>query len=98
MGKGCHLYIWNGNIEKNNLFSKLRPKEDQTASCVHNFEKAFDWILSYMQSNERLTTPNPNPEARGCDENICSEIVYLYCLSPIREAGKIFNNLEYEKS
>ena len=55
--------------------------------------KGCDWILSNMQSNGRLTAPNPN--VWGNDENFYSELIHIYCLSPIRDAGKIFNKPEY---
>ncbi len=55
-----------------------------------------NWILSNMQPNGRLTTPDKN--AWGNDENFCSELVHIYCLSPIRDAGKIFNKPEYQEA
>lgn len=58
-----------------------------------NIIKGCDWILSNMQSDGRLTTPSRN--AWGQDENFCSELIHIYCLSPIREAGQIFDKPEY---
>lgn len=55
--------------------------------------KGCDWILSNMQSNGRLTTPCK--DAWGDNEDFCSELIHVYCLTPIRDAGKIFNKLEY---
>ena len=55
--------------------------------------RGCDWILSNMQPDGRLTTPDKG--AWGNDENFCSELVHIYCLSPIREAGQIFNKPEY---
>ena len=55
--------------------------------------KGCDWILSNMQSNGRLTTPDNG--AWGNDESFCSELVHIYCLSPIREAGYIFGRNDY---
>ncbi len=52
-----------------------------------------DWILSNMQPDGRLTTPSK--DAWGEDESFCSELIHIYCLSPIREAGRIFNKPEY---
>lgn len=60
-----------------------------------HIKKGCDWILSNMQPDGRLTTPNK--EAWGKDENFCSELVHLYCLSPIRDAARIFGNLDYEE-
>lgn len=55
--------------------------------------KGCDWILSNMQPNGRLTTPSK--DAWGNDEDYCSELIHLYCLTPIRDAGKLFNMPEY---
>lgn len=55
--------------------------------------KGCDWILSNMQSNGRLTTPCKN--AWGNNEDFCSELIHIYCLSPIRDAGIVFNKSEY---
>lgn len=55
--------------------------------------KGCDWILSNMQPDGRLTTPSQG--AWGNDENFCSELIHIYCLSPIREAGQIFGKPEY---
>lgn len=58
--------------------------------------KGCDWILSNMQPNGRLTTPSK--DAWGNNENFCSELVHVYCLSPIRDAGEIFDKSEYLES
>ena len=55
--------------------------------------KGCDWILSNMQDSGRLTTPSK--DAWGNDDNFCSELIHIYCLSPIRDAGTIFNRSEY---
>ena len=58
--------------------------------------KGCDWILSNMQPNGRLTTPCK--DAWGDNEDFCSELIHIYCLSPIKEAGQIFNKPEYIES
>lgn len=55
--------------------------------------RGCDWILSNMQPDGRLTTPSKG--AWGNSEDFCSELIHIYCLSPIREAGEIFNKPEY---
>ncbi len=65
----------------------LKPEVDK------NILKGCDWILSNMQENGRLITPDRN--AWGNDENFCSELVHIYCLSPIREAGERFGRQNY---
>ena len=52
-----------------------------------------NWILSNIQSDGRLTTPSK--EAWGNSEDFCSELIHIYCLSPIKDAGKIFDKPEY---
>jgi len=52
-----------------------------------------NWILSNIQSDGRLTTPSK--EAWGKSEDFCSELIHIYCLSPIKDAGKIFEKPEY---
>ena len=56
--------------------------------------KGVDWILSNMLEDGQLTTPDKN--AWGSDENFCSELVHIYCLSPIRKAGEIFGRKDYK--
>lgn len=55
--------------------------------------KGCDWILSNMQSDGRLTTPSK--DAWGNSEDFCSELIHIYCLSPIKDAGEIFKKPEY---
>lgn len=55
--------------------------------------KGCDWILSNMQPDGRLTTPSIDEWDK--EDGICSELIHVYCLSPIRDAGKIFNKPEY---
>ena len=58
--------------------------------------KGCDWLLSNMQPDGRLATPSN--DAWGNDENFCSELIHIYCLTPIRDAGQIFNKPEYLKA
>lgn len=55
--------------------------------------RGVDWVLSNMQDNGRLTTPCK--DAWGNDEHFCSEIIHMYCLSPIRDAGEAFGIQQY---
>lgn len=55
--------------------------------------KGCEWILSNMHEDGRLTTPNK--DAWGNDESFCSELVHIYCLSPIKEAGVIFDRPDF---
>lgn len=66
---------------------KIMPEVD------NHIIKGCDWILSNMQPDGRLTTPSK--DAWGNSEDFCSELIHIYCLSPIRDAGKIFNRPDY---
>ena len=55
--------------------------------------KGCEWILSNMQPDGRLTTPDR--DAWGDDDGFCNELIHIYCLSPIKEAGKIFDKPEF---
>lgn len=66
---------------------KIMPEVDD------HIIKGCDWILSNMQSDGRLTTPSK--DAWGNNEDFCSELIHIYCLSPIRDAGIIFNRPDY---
>lgn len=55
--------------------------------------KGCNWILSCMNEEGRLITPSK--DAWGEDKDFCDEIIHIYCLSPIIEAGEILNRLEY---
>lgn len=58
--------------------------------------KGCEWILSNMQADGRLTTPSQ--DAWGDDVNFCSELIHIYCLAPIKQAGEIFNKPNYIES
>lgn len=55
--------------------------------------KGCDWILTNMRENGRLVTPDE--ESWGGDDTFCSEMIHIYCLEPIRDAGKIFGRNDY---
>lgn len=55
--------------------------------------KGCDWILTNMHPDGRLTTPSK--DAWGNNEDFCSELIHIYCLTPIRDAGRIFNRNDY---
>ena len=57
-----------------------------------NIKAGCEWIISNINQKGRLTTPTK--DAWGAP-GICSELIHLYCLSPLIEAGKIYNNRYY---
>ena len=55
--------------------------------------RGCDWILGRMNKDGRLVTPTK--DAWGNDPDVCDEVIHIYCLSPLIEAGNIFNRLDY---
>lgn len=58
-------------------------------------QRGIDWILSCMTAEGQLVTPDK--ECWGNDESMCSELIHLYCLSPLIEAGKLYHKEEYSE-
>jgi len=58
--------------------------------------KGCEWILSNMHEDGRLTTPNK--DAWGDNEDFCSELIHTYCLTPIKEAGILFDRKDFVDS
>jgi malonyl-CoA O-methyltransferase len=54
--------------------------------------KGCDWIVGNIDKGGRLCTPT---QASWGKTGICSELVHLYCLSPLIEAGKKFRRNIY---
>lgn len=55
--------------------------------------RGCDWIVSRMDKDGRLITPVKDAWGK---ERICSELVHLYCLSPLYEAADLFDIPEYK--
>ncbi|QFJ54994.1 methyltransferase domain-containing protein [Pseudobutyrivibrio xylanivorans] len=62
-------------------------------SVDRNIIRGCEWILSCMTNEGRLVTPSK--EAWGDDKNICDEVIHIYCISPIIEAGRVLNRPEF---
>lgn len=60
----------------------------------HAIINGVDWVLSCMAEDGRLITPDK--KCWGENENVCSELIHVYCLSPLIEAGNIYNKVEYK--
>lgn len=56
--------------------------------------KGCDWIISNIQQDGRLTTPDKN--AWGDNEDFCSELIHIYCLSPLCDAAELFHRPDYK--
>lgn len=52
-----------------------------------NIIRGCDWIISNITKEGRLITPCK--DAWGSNDKFCSELIHLYCLTPLVEAGKI---------
>jgi len=57
--------------------------------------KGCDWILANIQEDGRLTTPSK--DAWG-NPGVCSELIHLYCLSPLVEAAEKLGKPEYKEA
>lgn len=68
---------------------------DQYPQVDVHIRKGCDWILSNMQESGRLITPSM--EAWGSGKS-CSELVHMYCLSPLVQAADILNIPQYEEA
>lgn len=55
--------------------------------------KGCEWILSCMTEDGQLKTPTE--AAWG---NIANELIHTYCLSPLVEAAKVYNDEKYAKA
>lgn len=59
-----------------------------------NIISGCDWLLSQIQGNGRMITPN---QSAWGNEKICSELVHLYCISPLYEAANLFGKAVYRE-
>ncbi|MCI8550033.1 MAG: methyltransferase domain-containing protein [Lachnospiraceae bacterium] len=57
--------------------------------------KGCDWILNQIQESGRLITPTT---AEWGDGDRCSELVHLYCLSPLVQAADILDRPRYKEA
>ncbi len=57
--------------------------------------KGCNWILSNMQESGRLTTPTI---AAWGPSGMCSELIHLYCLSPLVQAADLFDMPQYKEA
>lgn len=55
--------------------------------------RGCEWILSRMDENGRLVTPVKDLWG---EERTCSELIHLYCISPLIDAARIFDKPKYE--
>ena len=61
-----------------------------------NIIKGCDWLISNVNDEGRLITPSKN--AWGSDENFCSELIHIYCLTPLVEAAEELGISKYRET
>lgn len=57
--------------------------------------KGCDWIISNMQESGRLVTPATDAWGSG---RMCSELIHMYCLSPLVQAAEAFDMPQYKEA
>lgn len=73
----------------------LTAIKDRCPQVGVHIKKGCDWILSNMQKSGRLITPSMEAWGNG---NSCSELVHMYCLSPLVQAADILNMPQYKEA
>ena len=85
--------ILKGLIAIRNTITKQGLKFEYPLGVIDNaIQKGCDWVLSNMTEEGRLTTPSTDDWG---DNGDCDDLIHIYCLSPIKEAGNIFNRQDY---
>ena len=70
------------------ILKGLLAVRDIDHSFDDNIIHGCEWIVSRMEKDGRI--PAVNPETWG-DGKTLSELIHIYCLSPIKEAGVLFD-------
>lgn len=60
-----------------------------------NIKKGCDWILKNVQDCGHLITPT---QEEWGNKRTCSELIHLYCLSPLVQASDIFHISRYKET
>lgn len=74
------------------ILKGLLAVRDQLDGVDEAIRKGADWLVSNIQENGRLTTPSQ--KAWG-EKGVCSELIHLYCLSPLLDAAKALEEPKY---
>ncbi len=67
---------------------EIMPEVDE------NIQLACEWIISKTDNTGRILTPSTDEWG---EKGICSELIHLYCIEPLLNAGRIYNNECYLK-
>lgn len=74
------------------ILKGLLAVKDRVDGADRAIRNGCDWILSNIEENGRLTTPS---KGEWGEEGICSELIHLYCLSPLYEAADVYGETRY---
>lgn len=74
------------------ILKGLLAVRDRLPGADEAIRKGADWILSNIQESGQLKTPSQ--KAWG-EEGVCSELIHLYCLSPLMEAAEVLKEPKY---
>lgn len=66
---------------------EIMPKVDE---CI---QRGCEWLMTLIQPSGRLLAARE--DIWSGVENTMSELIHIYCLSPLQEAGYIFGNKDY---
>ncbi len=77
------------------ILKGLLAVRDRVEGANQAVRKGCDWLLSNVQENGRLTTPSKDEWG---EEGVCSELIHLYCLSPLYEAAEAFGEPKYREA
>ena len=58
-----------------------------------NIVDGIDWVFSNLHDDGHLV--QPNIEVWGGDDTHCNDLIHIYCMSPIIEAGKVLDRPDY---
>ncbi len=79
-------------FDSGQILKGLLAVRDIYPEADDSIRRGCEWILSNMEESGRLTTPDIRGWGGGKE---CSELIHLYCLSPLIEAGKLFGIKRY---
>ena len=65
----------------------LLPEVDE------NIVAGIDWVFTNLKNDGHLI--QPNRDVWGPDDTHCNDLIHIYCMSPIIEAGKVLNRPDY---
>lgn len=77
------------------ILKGLLAVRDRVAEADNAIIKGCNWLLSNIEESGRLMTPS---KGEWGEAGICSELIHLYCLSPLYEAAETFGESKYREA